>query len=103
MSSTWKIVLPVVALAIVVGAVAKFKNPTTVPAPAAETAEQNQVLGGKWYDLNSPPLTDADINAAVKIANTEPPAEAEEEKDSAMVTSDNAALNNLNNTYATDF
>lgn len=97
--------MPVVALVIVGGAVVKYKGNSSAPSTETANTEENMVLGEKRsYDQNSPPLTEADISAVMKIANTEPPAEAEEEKDSATVTSDNQALNNFNNVYVpTDF
>jgi hypothetical protein len=96
MSSKWKKVLLVAVLVVGVGLALNHKN--NYSAPATETPKTEQVLGEKRsYDQNSPPLTDADIYAAVQIANTEPSAEVEEERDGALITSDNEALNNFNN------
>ncbi len=98
MYSTWKIVLPVVALAIVVVSVAKYKNNYTAPAAEVAKTEQNPIAEGKRvYDLNSPPITDADMYAVAQIASREPYVDAEEDRDATMVTLDNEALNNFNN------
>ncbi|HSR89511.1 MAG TPA: hypothetical protein VLK22_03940 [Candidatus Udaeobacter sp.] len=97
MSLNWKIILPIIVLVIGVGAVIKYKN--SYPRPAAENLQtQQQESEEKYsYDQNSPPLTDAEINAFVKAASIESAVETEEEKDSVLVTSDNQALNNFNN------
>ncbi len=103
MSSTWKVVLPLVALVIGAGAVVKYKNHV---APAIETlqTEQNTVVEQRSYDLNSPSITDAEIYAVAQVASVEPSADADEDKDSNLLILDNQALNNLNNAYvSTDF
>src|SRR3989344_7419503 len=104
MSTNGKKVLLVAVLVILAGTIVKYKSYFVTSSTKTGKIEQNPIAEEKRvYDLNSPPLTDADIYAAAQIASVEPFAEAEEDRDSAVVTSDNQALNNLNNTYATDF
>lgn len=96
MSSTWKKVLPVAILIIGVGAIVMYKNNSS--APETLPAEQNTAVEEKrTYDLNSAPITNAEINALVQAASVESSANADEEKDSTLITSDNQALNNFNN------
>ena len=95
MSLTWKKVLPVAVLVVGLGAIIMYKN--NPAAPVTETEQNTAVEEKRSYDLNSAPITDAEINALVQAAGVESSANADEEKDSALITSDNQVLNNLNN------
>ncbi len=92
--------MAVAVLAIGAGGIAAYKKNSAMTKLSAE----NTVEEKRAYDLNSPPLTDMDISAVVKSASAESSVDVDEDKDSALVTSDNEALNNFNNTYvSTDF
>ena len=94
--------MPIAVVVLGAGATAMYKNNSA--APTAGTSPTQNAATQRSYDQNSPALTDAEINALVKAASVEPPAYADEEKDSLLITSDNQALNNFNNAYvSTDF
>lgn len=97
MSATWKKVLPVAILVIGVGAIVMYKNNSVAPATESSQTGQNTIEEKRSYDLNSAPITDAEISALVQAASAESSANADEEKDSALITSDNQALDNFNN------
>lgn len=102
MSSTSKKVLLVALLVIWAGAIVKYKK-YLMPEAAAPAVQSTATEEKRSYDQNSPSITNVEINALVEAASAESPAYMEEEVDSALLTSDNQALNNFNNTYAPSF
>ncbi len=103
MSLTWKIILPLAAIVIVGAAVGVYKNKSSNQSAESEP-KQDTTTEERTYDPNAKPITDAEINLLLKDAGAESSAEAEEEKDSALVTSDKQELNNYDNAYvSTDF
>lgn len=103
MSLTWKIILPLAAIVIVGAAVGAYKNRSLDESNKSES-QQTTTTEERSYDPNAKPITDADINLLLKDVGAESPANAEEETDSAVVTSDKQELNNFDNVYVpTDF
>lgn len=103
MSLTWKIILPLAAIVIVGAAVGAYRNQSSKQSTETEQS-QTTTIQEKTYDQNAQPITDADINLLLKDVGAESPANAEEEKDSNIVTSDKQELNNFDNVYVpTDF
>lgn len=102
MSSTSKKVLLVAVLIIWAGTIIKYKK-YLMPASDAPAVPSTAMEEKRSYDQNSPSITNFEINALVEAASAESPAYIEEETDSALLTSDNQALNNFNNTYAPSF
>lgn len=96
MSLTWKIILPLAAIVIVGAAVGAYKNRSQNESVKTEP-QQTTTTEVKFYNPNAKPITDAEINLLLKDAGTESAADADEEKDSDLVTSDKEDFNNFDN------
>lgn len=104
MSLTWKIILPLAIIVIGAATISLFKNNSVVPFSQTSPTSESGSMEKKSYNQNAQPLTDADIDLMIKYADTESPADAEEEKDSALVNSDKDSFNNYDSAYvSTDF
>lgn len=97
--------MPLAAVLIVgATAVGVYKNHSATQSAKNSETNQTMITEEKSYDPNAKPLTDADIDLLIKDASAESPADADEEKDSDLVTVDKDSLNNFDNVYvATDF